>query len=462
VNSLPKSWSTASLNELIASDGLFSDGDWVESKDQDPNGTIRLLQLADIGDGVFIDKSNRFINEEQFDRLRCTEVLQGDVLIARMPDPLGRACIVPPLKQRCVTVVDVAIARPGLSSINYKWLMHFLNAPSTRQEIELQSSGTTRRRIARGKLAQMQLPIPPLNEQKRIADKLDKILARVDTCRERLDRIPTILKRFRQSVLAAATSGKLTEDWRADRKIDIDWVSSDIQSVTKVGTGSTPLRSNPYFYSTDGTPWVTSAATAKPFVYSTEEFVTDAAITAHRLKIYPVGTLLVAMYGEGKTRGQVTELRIAATINQACAAIAVNEALANRSFIKLVFQANYMKMRSLAEGGNQPNLNLSKIKNFSILLPGLEEQTEIVRRVEELFAYADRIESRYQAARAKVDKLTPAILAKAFRGELVPQDPNDEPASVLLERIKASRADNKVTPKPKRGGNKAIITSTSD
>lgn len=110
-------------------------------------------------------------------------------------------------------------------------------------------------------------------------------------------------------------------------------------------------------------------------------------------------------YGEGKTRGQVTELRIAATINQACSAIAVNEALANRSFIKFVFQANYMKMRSLAEGGNQPNLNLSKIKNFSFLLPGLEEQTEIVRRVDELFAYADRIEARYQAARDQVEKL---------------------------------------------------------
>jgi type I restriction enzyme S subunit len=88
-------------------------------------------------------------------------------------------------------------------------------------------------------------------------------------------------------------------------------------------------------------------------------------------------------------------------------------------------------------------------------VPSTEEQTEIVRRVEELFAYADRIETRYQAARARIDKLTPAILAKAFRGELVPQNPDDEPASVLLERIQASRAADTVTSKSRRVRNGA-------
>ena len=146
------------------------------------------------------------------------------------------------------------------------------------------------------------------------------------------------------------------------------------------------------------------------------------------------------MYGEGKTRGQVTELGIEATINQACAAIVVDETKAKKAFVKLALQAHYLEMRDLAEGGNQPNLNLSKIKEFPLCLPSLDEQNEIVRRVEALFAYADRLEARYSVAHAQVERLTPALLAKAFRGELVPQDPNDEPASVLLERIQASHA----------------------
>jgi type I restriction enzyme S subunit len=146
----------------------------------------------------------------------------------------------------------------------------------------------------------------------------------------------------------------------------------------------------------------------------------------------------------------VTELGIEATINQACAAIVVDESLARKSFVKLVLQANYFKMRKLAEGGNQPNLNLSKIKKFPLPLPPLEEQSEIVRRVESLFTFADRIETRYHAARAQVEKLTPATLAKAFRGELVPQDPNDEPVSVLLERSRTQRGET-TSNKPKRG-----------
>ena len=90
-----------------------------------------------------------------------------------------------------------------------------------------------------------------------------------------------------------------------------------------------------------------------------------------------------------------------------------------------------------SDGVSQSNINAKKLASFEFGLPDIDEQHEIVRRVETLFAYADRLEARYTAARAQVERLTPALLAKAFRGELVPQDPNDEPASVLLERIRA-------------------------
>ena len=342
------------------------------------------------------------------------------------------------------------VSRPHLEVLNARYLYAFFKTDKFLKVGALQMTGSVgHKRVPKGYLLETELPLAPLNEQKRIADKLDAVLARVDACRDRLDRIPAILKRFRQSVLAAATSGKLTEDWHEEANA-VGWQQTDVQSVAHVGTGSTPLRSNSTFFAPTGTPWVTSAATSQTLVTDAGEFVTQAAITAHRLKTYPIGTLLVAMYGEGKTRGQVTELGIPATINQACAAIVVNEEKALKSYIKLALQANYFEMRELAEGGNQPNLNLSKIKEFPLALPSMEEQTEIVRRVESLFAYADRLEARYAATRAQVEKLTPALLAKAFRGELVPQDPNDEPASALLERIRVQR-DEQTIAKPKRG-----------
>ncbi|MBU6257645.1 MAG: restriction endonuclease subunit S [Burkholderiales bacterium] len=326
------------------------------------------------------------------------------------------------------------VLRAIAQKIDIRYLEHYLNSFDYVASV----TGSTRLKLTQAAMVRIPVLVAPVLEQQRIADKLDTVLARVDACRDRLARVAPLLKRFRQSVLAAATSGLLTEEWRIISGARA-WIATDVQSVAEVGTGSTPLRSNAQYFAPTGTPWITSGATSQPFVTSAQEFVTDAAIKAHRLKVYPPGTLLVAMYGEGKTRGQVTELSIPATINQACAAVRVDESLARAAYVKLALQANYFEMRELAEGGNQPNLNLGKIKEFGLQLPGLDEQAEIVRRVETLFAFADRLEARLAQARSAVDRLSPSLLAKAFRGELVPQDPAEEPAAELLTRLAAQR-----------------------
>ena len=320
-----------------------------------------------------------------------------------------------------------------------RYFHYYFTSPEFRENLcaDVTGVGGSLTRAQPARVAQFPIPLAPVGEQKRIADKLDTVLTRVDAVNDRLARVAPLLKRFRQSVLDAATSGRLTEDWRASIGARKDWQITDVQSVADVGTGSTPLRSNPAFFAEGGTPWITSAATGNEIVRHANEHVTEAAIAAHRLKVYPVGTLLVAMYGEGKTRGQVAELGIAATINQACAAVVVDDTKMLRAFVKLALQANYLEMRVLAEGGNQPNLNLAKVRAFPLPLPPMQEQTEIVRRVETLFAFADRLDSRLQAAQTATERLTPSLLAKAFRGELVPQDPNDEPASELLRRLQA-------------------------
>ena len=158
----------------------------------------------------------------------------------------------------------------------------------------------------------MEIPFPPKAEQTRIANQLDTLLTRIQSCNDRFEAIPALLKRFRQTILDAALSGTFGE---------ADAPKVAISSIASVGTGSTPLRSNSQFFASIGTPWVTSSATSEAIIEQAFEFVTPAAISAHRLKVYPKGTLLVAMYGEGKTRGQVAELGIHATINQACAAV---------------------------------------------------------------------------------------------------------------------------------------------
>lgn len=381
-----------------------------------------------------------------------TRVKQGDLLITITGANVGRAALVTENLEEAYVSQSVALVRlidPGVGPVVHAQLLAQAE-PGGRTWLEANAYGMGRPVLNLENIRDVPIALPPLAEQRRIAEKLDTVLARVDAVNDRLARIAPLLKRFRQSVLAAATSGKLTEEWRDSNASP--WEITTVGEVADVGTGSTPLRSNPEFFSVDGTPWVTSAATGQAVVNSASEYVTNAAIAAHRLRRYPVGTLLVAMYGEGKTRGQVAELGIEATVNQACAAVVVDEAQMARSFVKLALQANYMEMRRMAEGGNQPNLNLSKVKGFVLPKPPGAEQAEIVRRVELLFAYADRLEARLKAAQAAADRLTPALLAKAFRGELVPQDPNDEPANELLRRLAESRA---AAPVPRKRGRPA-------
>lgn len=375
-------------------------------------------------------------------------VREGDILMsmANSYELVGKVARVVYPPQASAFGAFLAAIRPT-SAIDGSYLYHYLRSQDVQRKLREGSSQTTNiANISAGKLSVLTVPLAPLKEQRRIAEKLDTVLARVDSVNARLARITPLLKRFRQSVLAAATSGRLTEDFLKGAT-DRFWKKTNIQSVALVGTGSTPSRSNPDFFANSGIPWVTSSATGDEIVMQASEFVTQSAIQAHRLKIYPKGTLLVAMYGEGKTRGQVSELGIAASINQACAAISVNEDMVLKDYLKIVLQSNYLEMRSLAEGGNQPNLNLSKIKEFEFLLPEFEEQREIVRRVDVIFAFATRLEARLQAAQTSAARLTPSLLAKAFRGELVPQDPDDEPAAELLKRLAETRPANKVAKK---------------
>lgn len=366
-------------------------------------------------------------------------VKEGDILVALTRPNLNAVAMIPADLDGEIASTGFEVLRPH--GIEARWLYYFVRTVEFIEAMSQLVQGALYPAVRGKDVLSTPIPIAPINEQRRIAEKLDRVLARVDAANEHLSRIAPLIKRFRQSVLAAATSGRLTAHWRTDKKKE-PWDKTAIHEVAEVGTGSTPLRTNRAFYADKGTPWITSSSTQKDIVDSSENYVTQEAIQAHRLKLYPPGTLLIAMYGEGKTRGQVTELGIHATINQACAAIRITSDKTHPKFVKLALKARYNEMRDMAEGGNQPNLNLQKVKNFAIPLPSLEEQSEIVRRVEKLFAFADRLEERLSLAQAAVQKLTPALLAKAFHGELVPQDPNDEPASELLKRLQESQTDS--------------------
>ena len=290
------------------------------------------------------------------------------------------------------------------------------------------------------------VPLAPLNEQKRIADKLDAVLARVDACRARLDRVPTILKRFRHTVLAAATSGALTEEWRNEKQLSDSWQEVSLRDVArdfsygssaksaKIGTIPVLRMGNIQDGLLDWTNLVFTSDAAEIAKYS----LTPGDVLFNRTNS-PELVGKTAIY-----RGERTAVYAGYLIRVRC----TNRLLPDYLNYCLNSPAGRdYRWRVKSDGVSQSNINAKKLAAFTFVLPTIEEQTEIVRRVEALFAFADRIEARYATARAQVESLTPALLSKAFRGELVPQDENDEPASVLLDRIRAARAES--VPKPR-------------
>jgi type I restriction enzyme, S subunit len=198
-------------------------------------------------------------------------------------------------------------------------------------------------------------------------------------------------------------------------EIPENWVWCRLEWISEVGTGATPLTSNIEYYQGGNIPWITSGATSELFIDKAETYITDKALKETNCKVYPKGTLVIAMYGQGKTRGQITELNIEAATNQACATIVFyKDDFVLRKYVKLFFRKIYEEIRELAQGGAQPNLNLGKIKETLIPLPPLSEQQRIVAEIEKQLSKTKELKAHMIANQQATEQLLKALLHGAF------------------------------------------------
>ena len=384
----------------------------------------------------------------------------GDIIFAKITPCMenGKAAVVPPIPNGLgfgSTEFHVLRPKPGT---NARLIWHLVRQRVFREEAAQHFAGTVGQlRVPAEFLKSFEVVVPADPAlQARLADFLDAAVNIAASASARLARSERKVGQFRQAVLAAACSGRLTADWRADNdpgesasdlvaRIELlrksgrvtrskptvgpdgdlelpdRWTWTSVGALIDVATGATPLRTRAYYYG-GSIPWVTSGAVNAGLITEATEFITARALGETNAKIFPPGTLLVAMYGEGQTRGRVAELGIAAATNQAVAALVfdqTNEAL--RDYIRLYFQENYERIRQLAFGGVQPNLSLGVIRDTMVPLPPIDEQQEIVRRVLRLSELANGIAGHVEAALGRADRTSQAILAKAFRGELLPR-----------------------------------------
>ena len=481
---LPEGWAQSTLGSLLEG-GLFTDGDWVESKDQEPLGDVRLVQLADVGDGVFRDRSSRFLTSAKAAELSCTFLESGDVLIARMPDPLGRACLFPGDAKRCVTVVDVCIARPASSLLDSRWLMYAINAPEFRAQMEEFERGTTRKRISRGNLSLLPMPLPPLAEQRRIVAKVEALLARVNVARERLAGAPLLLKRIRQSMLAAACSGRLTDQWRVatisesveqmllrvppadaaggrgatedviqgrcilavgnpDRDAPRGWKWVPLARVARLESGHTPSRKRPEYWG-GRVQWIGIQDAREHHggvISRTRQTITEAGLANSSARILPAGTVCLSRTA---SVGYVVRMAQPMATSQDFVNWVCSEAL-DPEFLMFALMAEGEGIKKFGRGTTHTTIYYPEVKALHICLPPLDEQVEIASRCRGILPVVERLEAVVMSAQSQAGRAPQAILRKAFRGELVPTEAElasaegreFESAEKLLRRVTAS------------------------
>jgi type I restriction enzyme, S subunit len=441
---LPEDWVNTHLDSLTTD---ISYG-YTASSTENKVGP-RMLRITDIQDN-HVEWKNVPFCEIDDSKIEKYLLQRNDLVFARTGATVGKSYLIrsePPQAVYASYLIRVRTASDDLISM----LAHFFNSSQYWQQITEFSSGIGQPNVNGTKLKNLIVPLPPLAEQKVIAEKLDTLLAQVDNTKARLERIPEILKRFRQSVLAAAVSGKLTEvstvklgelnqcasivSGLAFKKSQYSESGSRLLQIANVGYGKTKW---------DSCNFIPLELAQECNEYS----MADGDIVLALNRPITNDTLKVAW---------VEFSDLPATLYQRVARIRCKGKVLKSEYLFLLMQSpKFLKLVELnLKGSDQPYLNTSDLASFEIHAPDEVQQTEIVRRVEELFAFADRIEQAAQAALSRVNNLTQSILAKAFRGELTADWRAAHPelisgensAEALLARIKAERA--KVSKKPK-------------
>lgn len=439
-----------------------------ESKSFEPRpGDVACLRTANVQrqvewDDLWFVPAVHVKRQEQY-------VEPGDILIstANSYELVGKVAFVNAIPHKASLGAFISLIRPS-NEVEPKFLYHQLAWGKTQSRIRETASTTTNiSNVSTKKLAGLELFIPELEEQRRIIAEIEKQFSRLDEAVANLKRVKANLKRYKAAVLKAAVEGRLveTEAERARREgrsyetgaqlrqriletrrsqwtgkgkykepaapdttnlpeLPEGWMWANVDQLAEVGTGATPKRDQARYYGGD-IPWVTSAVVNDAFVDQATEFVTGNALAETNLSLYPPGTLLVAMYGEGKTRGKCSELRIAATTNQALAALMVHDNV--RAYLKLFLDYNYEEMRKVASGGVQPNLNLSLVRAVAVPLPAIAEQHRIVAEVDRHLSLLRAAEAQVNANLQRAERLRQAILSQAFTGGLSSHEPHSEP-----------------------------------
>ncbi|MCX6812279.1 MAG: restriction endonuclease subunit S [Candidatus Berkelbacteria bacterium] len=403
---MKNNWQTKKLGEVC---DFFADGNWIESKDQSQEG-IRLIQTGNIGDGFFKDRGEkaRYISEKTFRRLRCTEIFAGDILISRLPDPVGRACIVPETDEKMITAVDCSILRLKKTFLAY-FFNYFSQSNSYLDSVERETTGTTRKRISRKNLGLIEIPVPPIEKQKRIVHIVDEVFEKIEKVKanseKNLQNSKDLFESYLQSVFAYPGE---------------DWGESKLKEIGISQTGTTPKTVEKENYG-DFIPFIKPADvdfSGVGDIRYDHDGLSEVGLKRGR-KMEKGSILMVCI---GATIGKVGFAEKLVSCNQQINSLTVKEDFEPK-FIYYAMTSKEFQNRVLSEGkGAQatlPIINKTKWESLTIRYPiPKTEQKSIVAKLDALSEQTKKLEGIYKQKLADLEELKKSVLKQAFKGEL--------------------------------------------
>jgi type I restriction enzyme S subunit len=467
MSKLPKGWAEAELGELADYVSRGKSPKYV-TKSALPVINQRCVRWHGVDEAFvkFVDPSTW----HQWDDERL--VRRNDILWnSTGTGTIGRAALFTELPSYDRAVVDshVTIIRAG-RAVDPAYLFGFIKSPAVQDKIEdMQSGSTNQVELNRSEIVSTVVPVAPLLEQRRIVAQVDGLTARTARARKELDRIPTLIARYKQRLLALAAEGLLTRNWR-DENGSRPWQATTVEKLAETtfdGPFGSNLKSADYVASGVRVVRLENIGSLR-FIREKETYISEAKFKSlQRHKLKPDDILFSSFIAEEIRVCLLPDDLHTIAINKAdCFCVRVNRNICLPRFLacRLASPTCYEVLKVAVHGATRPRISLSHLKQFEIELPPLDEQAEIVRRIESAFGWLDRMAIDHAAAARLLPQLDAAILTKAFRGELLLQDPNDEPAAKLLERIKAERHADAAKPKKGRGRprqeGKVLLAST--
>ncbi len=424
---LEEKYQTKRLDDLAS---ISSGGTPSRSDSTLYGGDIPWAKIGDItAAGKWISDTEEYITESAIEQSSAKLFPVGTVFFS-MYGSIGKTSIA----KRPITTNQAILGLIPSDDISSEFLYYALI--NARESLFAQSKGTSQKNINGGMVKNFEIPVPPANEQQKVVEFLSLVEDGDGT--ENLKNLPDYLLETRRIVAHIESLARRVNEAQRLREeadyegellfasylkatrhqlLESDFPKSKIGGIATVTSGGTPSRDNPTYWGGD-IPWVKTGELIDGDIYDSEEHITEEGMKSSSARLFPPETVLIALYGQGQTRGRTARLMIEATTNQACCAILPTPEILDSRFTQYWQRSLYYEMREKSHGGAQPNWNGGMIKNIEIALPPLDEQRQMVAYLDGLQAKVNALRELQSTSGEELSALMPSILDKAFKGEL--------------------------------------------